>query len=80
MIPKKTQENKAEKIRVNSNPNSKKAKGGDGEKYVPTRNFTKEQMNNKLPPAEFDANGRPILNIDGIDDKNLEKTMKDFFS
>lgn len=54
-------------------------KGSKSEKYIPTRNFTKEQMSNKLPPAEYDANGRPVLNIDGIDDENLEDTMRNFF-
>lgn len=51
----------------------------DEDKYVATREFGKKAMSTSLPKTEWDhVNNRPILNVDGIDDKDLDRTMKKF--
>lgn len=46
----------------------------------PKSEYDKSELKNKLPVSEYDANGRPILNIEGIDDVDLSSTMKRFLN
>lgn len=37
-----------------------------------------KQLSTKLPKSEYDNNGRPILNIDGLDDTDLSNQIGQF--